>query len=343
MARFLAPTNGSATGVGGLPHTDPARAVDDVLAAFPGVPYAPGLPNRGPFEQIVWNDARTLPGLEVVEGRLVVDREADHADAMEQVYLDFVGQDAAAYGPTPETYSGLLELGSRDLSGAVLVKAQVTGPVTFGMQVVDRDKRPVLYDEAYADLLAKMLALRARAVEERLAATGVPGTLVVLNEPYWASLGSTVVPVSEETVRQAFEDIASLVDGGLGIHCCSNTDWTFVMDLDPAVISLDAYQTATEFLLYAERAAAYLERGGIVAWGVVPADARAFADETEASLLARMAAIRSVMTEYVSPALLVRQSLVTPSCGIKFANEEEAGRIQRTAAAVAAGWRGAAR
>ncbi len=339
MARFLAHTDGRATGVGGLPHLDASRAVDDVLAAFPDVPYAPGLPNRGPFEQIVWNDARTLPGLEMVEGRLVVDLEVDHAEAMEQVYLDFVGGDASAYGPAPETYSGLLELVSRDLSSAALVKAQVTGPVTFGMQVVDRDKRPILYDETYADLLGKMLALRARAVEERLVATGVRETLVVLNEPYWASLGSTVVPVSDETVRLAFEDIASQVNGGLGVHCCSNTDWTFVMDLDPAVISLDAYQTATEFLLYAERAAAYLERGGIVAWGVVPADARLFAEETEASLVTRMAAIRSVMAEYVAPSLLVRQSLITPSCGIKFANEEEAGRIQRTASAVARAWR----
>lgn len=339
MARFLSPADGRATGVGGLPHMDPARAVDDVLAAFPEVPYAPGLPNRGAFEQIVWNDARTLPGLEVVEGRLVVDLGADHSEAMERIYLDFVEGDAALYGPMPETYSGLLELVSRDLSPAVLVKAQVTGPVTFGMQVVDRDKRPILYDEAYADLLGKMLALRARAVEERLIATGVPETLVVLNEPYWASLGSTVVPVSDETVRLAFEDIASLVRGGLGVHCCSNTDWTFVMDLDPAVISLDAYQTATEFLLYAERAAAYLERGGIVAWGVVPADAGLFAEETEASLVGRMAAIRASMAEYVDPALLVRQSLITPSCGIKFANEEEAGRIQRTASAVARAWR----
>jgi methionine synthase II (cobalamin-independent) len=339
MARFLSPTGGRATGVGGLPHTDPARAVDDVLSAFPEVPYAPGLPNRGPFEQIVWNDACTLPGLEVVEGRLVIDLGADHTEALEQVYLDFIEGDAAAYSPTPETYSGLLELVSRDLMSAVLVKGQVTGPVTFGMQVVDTEKRPILYDETYADLLGKMLALRARGVEERLAATGVPETLVVLNEPYWASLGSTMVPVSDETVRLAFDDIASQVNGGLGVHCCSNTDWTFVMDLDPAVISLDAFQTATEFLLYAERAAAYLERGGIVAWGIVPADARLFAEESEASLVARMASIREAMAEYVDPALLVQQSLITPSCGIKFANEEEAGRIQMMTSAVARAWR----
>ncbi|NLX49888.1 MAG: hypothetical protein GXY82_08480 [Methanospirillum sp.] len=339
MARFIAPTAGRATGVGGLPHADPARAVDGVLAAFPEVPYGPGLPNLGPCEQIVWNDAAVLPGLEVVEGRLVVDLEADHAEAMEEVYVAFVENDASAFAPTPGTYSGLLELVSRDLSGAVLVKGQVTGPVTVGMQVVDRTRRPVLYDEGYADLLGKALALRARAVEGALAATGAPETLVVLNEPYWASLGSTVVPVQDETVRAAVQDIASQVEGGLGIHCCSNTDWGFVMDLDPAVLSIDAHQTAREFLLYAEQAAAFLERGGIVAWGIVPADARLFAEETEGTLARRMAAVREGLAEYVDPDLLVRQSLVTPTCGIKFATEEEADRIQRITAAVARAWR----
>ena len=342
MAQFLTPTCGRATGIGGLPYMDPVLAVDDVLAAFPEVPYAPGLPNRGPYEQIVWNDATFLPGLEVVEGRLVVDRDADHSEAQEKVYLDFVEQDASTYGPTPENNAGLLELASRDLSGAVLAKSQVTGPVTVGMQIVDRDKRPILYDEAYADLLAKMLALRARATEAVLQGMGVPETLVVMNEPYWASLGSTVVPVSEETVRLAFEDIGSLVEGGLGIHCCSNTDWRFVMDLDLAVISLDAHETATEFLLFAGDAAAYLERGGVVAWGVVPADARQFVLEDERALVARMDAIRTTMAEYVDPEVLVRQSLITPSCGIRFANDEEAARIQATTARVARAWRGEA-
>ena len=342
MAHNLAPTMGRATGIGGLPHTDPKSAVDDILAAFPEVPYAPGLPNRGLYEQIVWNDAAFLPGLEVLEGRLVIDRDADHAEAQEKVYLDFVEQDASSYGPTAESNAGLLELATRDLSSAFMVKSQVTGPVTVGMQIVDREKRPILYDEAYADLLGKLLALRARATEAVLRKSGVAETLVVMNEPYWASLGSTVVPVSEETVRLAFEDIGSLVEGGLGIHCCSNTDWRFVMDLEPAVISLDAHETATEFLLFSGDAAAYLERGGVIAWGVVPADARLFALEDDATFVARMDAIRTAMAEYVDPEVLVRQSLITPSCGIRFATDEEAALIQAATARVARAWRGEA-
>ena len=145
----------------------------------------------------------------------------------------------------------------------------MTGPVTFGMQVVDADKRPIYYDSQIADVLPKMIALKARWCEaEMVAKTGVKETLVVLNEPYLASLGSSVVPLDRETVRTGWDDIQSIVQGGLGIHCCSNTDWGFILGLRPSVISLDAYTTAKEFLLYTEEIISYLEDGGVVAWGI---------------------------------------------------------------------------
>ena len=132
-----------------------------------------------------------------------------------------------------------------------------------------------------ADVLSKMIALKARWSEQALREhTGIQETLVVLNEPYLASLGSSVVPVDRETVRAGWEDISSMVEGGLGIHCCSNTDWEFVIGLNPAVISLDAYTTAKEFLLYADSVIGYMERGGVVAWGIVPADYKLFSTET---------------------------------------------------------------
>ena len=203
------------------------------------------------------------------------------------------------------------------------------------MQVVDTEKRPIYYDAQLADMLAKMLALKARWCEDEMKArTGVTETLIVLNEPYLASLGSSVVPVDKETVIAGWHDIASLVKGGLGVHCCSNTDWGFVMDLNPAVISLDAYTTAKEFLLYGDAIAAYFERGGVVAWGIVPADYRVFSKETVASLFERYKTIRAELSTRVNPALFDRQSLITPSCGIRFADRNGAMEIMKAAAAI---------
>jgi hypothetical protein len=224
---------------------------------------------------------------------------------------------------------------SRRLHGVTVLKCQVTGPVTFGMQVVDADKRPIYYDSQLADVLSKMIALKARWCEQEMKKnTGVSETVVVLNEPYLASLGSSVVPVDKETVRAGWEDIAALVEGGLGIHCCSNTDWEFVLNLNPSVVSIDAYATAKEFLLYSDAVISYMERGGIVAWGIVPADTKLFVTETTDSLYDRYLKIRTQLCARMPEKLFDAQSMITPSCGIRFANREGSLAIMGAAAEI---------
>ena len=335
MARMIPSPHSLATGIGALPHTDPLEACDDVLAIFPEFPYVPTLPDRSQLESIVFNDSEQLPGRVIREDRLLFDSSRDQTAAMESVYMDYVEGNYAAYGLHREYASAFIEMMSRRLSGVQVLKCQVTGPVTFGMQVVDANKRPIYYDTQLADVLSKMIALKAHWCEEEMKKkTGVSETLVVLNEPYLASLGSSVVPVDRESVRTGWEDIAALVEGGLGIHCCSNTDWEFVLGLNPSVVSLDAYATAREFLLYTDAIISYMERGGVVAWGIVPADYRIFSTETVDSLYERYLTVRSQLTARMPEDLFDAQSLITPSCGIRFADRNGSLAIMRAAAEI---------
>jgi hypothetical protein len=228
MAKMIPSPYSLATGVGALPHEDPVVACNDVLDIFPEFPYVPSLPNRGHLESIVFNDSEQLPGRIIQDDRLLFDSTTDHTETIEQVYLDYIESNYAAYGYHKEYASGFIQMMSHNLTRVRSLKCQMTGPVTFGMQVVDTNKRPIYYDAQIADVLSKMIALKARWCEmEMRQRTGVKDTLIVLNEPYFASLGSSVVPVDKETVRSGWEDIAALIEGGLGIHCCSNTDWVF--------------------------------------------------------------------------------------------------------------------
>jgi hypothetical protein len=335
MAKLIAPARSLATGVGALPHTDPKQACDDVLALFPAFPYIPTLPDRGQLESIVFNDSEQLPGRIIRDDRLLFDSSKDQTGAMEKVYMDYVEGNFSDYGLHREYASAFIEMMSRKLPGVQVLKCQVTGPVTFGMQVVDADKRPIYYDSQMADVLSKMIALKARWCEQEMKKnTGVSETLVVLNEPYLASLGSSVVPVDKETVRAGWEDITALVEGGLGIHCCSNTDWEFVLGLNPSVVSIDAYTTAKEFLLYSDAVISYMERGGIVAWGIVPADTKLFVTETTDSLYEKYLAIRTQLSARMPEKLFDAQSLITPSCGIRFADRNGSLAIMGAAAGI---------
>jgi hypothetical protein len=319
--------------VGALPHLDPETACNDVLRIFPEFPYIPTLPNRGVCESIVFNDSAHLPGRVIAGDRITVDSSQDLSERMEQIYLDYLEANYAPYAATLRTASGFFEMIERPLTGLRYLKCQVTGPVTFGMQVVDQDRRPIFYDSRFADVLPKLIALRARWCEKTMhEKTGVGETLVVLNEPYFASIGSSVVPVDRPSVEAGWQDIVSITEGSVGIHCCSNTDWGFVMSLDPAVISFDAYANAREFLLYKDDLASFIERGGVVAWGIVPADHQIFLQESIDSLFDRYSSIREQVTAYIAEDLFDDHALITPNCGIRFADEQGASDIMDAAA-----------
>lgn len=334
MAGFLPSPRSIASGVGSLPHSNPRSAVDDVLRLCPDMPYVPTLPNISPFESIIWHDSEFLPGRVIQGNKLFIDRSLDFSQDMEQIYLDYMEQNTNRYAASPEYGSGHYEMSGRDLSSAWCAKCQVTGPVTFGLTITDQDRRPLAYDAQYFDMLSKMLALRARWYESLLQKTGAPRTLVVVDEPYLAALGSSVMQITGEMVASALDDISSLIEGGIGIHCCSNTDWGFLMSLNPAVISLDAYGTSREFLLYHEQIRTYLEKGGIIAWGVVPAELDKFNLESTETLWRRYLSIRKELEPVVGYDLFDAQSIITPSCGLRLADVPGAIRIMETVAEI---------
>ena len=125
-----------------------------------------------------------------------------------------------------------------------------------------------------------------------------------------------MVPVDKETVRAGWEDIAALVEGGLGIHCCSNTDWEFVLGLNPSVVSIDAYATAKEFLLYADSIVAYMEQGGVVAWGIVPAEYKIFATENSRHPLSKVSCYQDPVSAHACRNTFLMHSLSShPAAG----------------------------
>jgi len=81
----------------------------------------------------------------------------------------------------------------------------------------------------------------------------------------------------------------------------------------------------------------FLERGGRVAWGIVPTSEQAL-HESGASLLARMFDLWDRLAQLgVDRVLLQRQSLITPACGTGLLSEELARTIYSLTAEVAAG------
>ncbi len=219
-----------------------------------------------------------------------------------------------------------------------LLKGHVTGPVSWGLTVVDQNRRPLLYEEILADAIAKHLRLKA-AWQQKVLAGLAPQTLIFVDEPYLSAFGSAFVSLSREQVVRYLQEVLAGIPGLKGVHCCGNTDWSMLLETPIDVLNLDAYDYAGSLALYPAEVAAFLERGGVIAWGIVPAGDAALR-ETSAGLVERLEQALSALVEKGVPReALVRSGLITPSCGLGSLTEQVGERVFELTVQVAAAMR----
>ncbi len=304
--------------MGAVPYPDAAVAWKAIRSAFRAYPFWPQLPQRSYLENMYAQFSERFPGLRLDQGRIHVDRDRDLDPDLERLYVAYLEGDLE-YGYTSKDHAeALARLREGEFAlpeETVALKGQVTGPVSLGLTVVDGNQRPILYDEVLADAVGKHLRMKA-AWQERELAKLAPRTIILLDEPYLASFGSAFVSLPRDLVVGLIEEVFAGLHGLKGVHCCGNTEWSLLLGTSADIISLDAYDYAETLARYPEQVSRYLERGGVIAWGIVPAGPTA-ESETATSLADRLEAIMERLAgEGVDRAALRRAGLVSPSCGL---------------------------
>jgi hypothetical protein len=310
---------------GSLPYTDPKAAcrltVDRV-----DIPTWPQLPRRSFLENMYIQYSERVPGSVVSNERIYVDREQDLDPALEQLYLAYLMNDLEHATISADYAAGLHCFLGMELDQLPVVKGQITGPVSWGLMVADQNRKPVLYDDVLAEAVAKHLRLKATWMEKELGKKS-PQTIIFVDEPYMSSYGSAFVALNRDQIISLMEEVFSGIEGLTGVHCCGNTDWSLLMSTTVDILNLDAYDYAEALALYPDQVSAFLERGGIIAWGIVPASDQAL-DETVNSLLDRFDAALDLLTaKGLHRDDLLASALIMPSCGCGSLAVETAERV----------------
>jgi len=300
--------------IGSMPHTDPAAACAQVLKYLKDIPAWPQLPRRSFKENMNAQFSEGFPGIRLTDDRLRFVRAKDLDESLERFYAAYLEEDIEQYPTTPSYAAGLHAfMGSTGLS-PLAVKGQITGPLTWGLSVTDEEGKAILYDDVLGDAVAKFLRLKAAWQEKQLAKIS-PNTIIFVDEPYMASFGSVAVPLSKEKVVSLLEEVFRGIKGLKGVHCCGNTDWSVILETSLDIVSFDAYNYAQSLSLYPAETKAFLDRKGVIAWGIVPNDSPSLGKESAAALKDRLEEAMLPFTRNgISFQQLLAQSLITPSC-----------------------------
>ena len=315
--------SGMPTAIGSMPHKDPKAACALVAKYLPEIPFWPQLTKRSFSENMYAQYSEGFPGLIIERNNIYVNLSQGIDEPLEKLYTAYLENRIEDFAISKEYAAGLHEFIARRPVNPIAVKGQVTGPVTWGMTVTDENRRPILYDETAADAVVKHLNMKARWQESKLRELS-DNTIIFFDEPYMSSIGSAFVSIPRERVIEllegAFEGIASLK----GVHCCGNTDWSILLNTSADIINFDAYSYGHTIALYPE-VKDFMERGGIIAWGIVPREDKFLQNEAVKNLLDRLTdCMAGLERKGVGRDKLLRQSLLTPACGLEPASEEGA-------------------
>ncbi len=332
---------GLATLIGSLPLDNHLKALDWIFTATPEIPLWPQLPGN-PVEGMMRQFIGGFPGINETVDRVIFDTAT--ASFEEEMLAFFEAFLAVSENPADlkesrfamdrERGAGLFSFleAAKNHSTMIAAKGQITGPFTMLTGLTDSAKKLAFYDPMMREIIVKGLAARASWQTILLKELNLPA-IVFMDEPALAGLGSSsFIGISDDDIGQDLTEVISAIQGagGLaGIHVCANTDWNLLLSLDLDILSFDAYGFFDRLLTCREQTLAFIDRGGILAWGIVPTgEVENIEKETSESLACRWEEYALQLGgQDFSPEDLLARSLITPSCGTGSLSPEAAQRV----------------
>lgn len=319
-------------GIGSLPHDDPATACALILNLFPMSPFWPELPRRDWRESMGAEQARDLPGfLEDDDAqRLYFDGDLDITAGLGAFYEKYLAGEIGSFAVSPDFAAGLgpmMEMIRAGGTSPTVFKGQLTGPTTLGLILKDKTGKAILHDDQIMDVLVKATGLKAAWLKSVIAPL-CEEPMIFFDEPMLQSIGSAAIPIDRATAVARLKEVVDVADCLTGGHCCGNTDWSILMEAGVDIIALDAWHFAESLGLYPGPLEEFFERGGYVAWGIVPASTEGSSVGIDDLYKRLTAGIDNVAAKTpVSADLLRERALITPSCGLSGVSESEAETI----------------
>ncbi len=330
--------------IGSLPLKNHEIATQLILDHTPQIPLWPQLP-KNPGEGMVRQFLTGFPGLQEDGNRFWIDSDSPgFPEEMTAFYEDYMQAESDVDflktsrfkldNSTAAGFSTLLGILKNRSRETLTIKGQITGPITTGIGTRDQNEKSIIYDDNLRDMLVKHLSQKARwQVLELYTETGDTPPILFIDEPGLVSFGSSAFTgISREMVVECVGDVIRSIQnaGGLaGIHICANGDWGPALESGTDILSFDAYSFFDNFILFKEPLMKFLERGGILAWGIIPTgDPLIVAKETSDNLYSKWLEQLAILESFgLTKNQIMEQTLIAPACGTGSLTPELASKV----------------
>jgi len=293
-----------------MPHKYVDRALD--LALTMDIPFWPQLPHVSYTEDMYVQAAEHFPGILLdMENRTL-------RFSMEKFIIEF--EETTAHFDEPEYFDISKEYSvvyhrflKMDLSDRPAIRGQLEGPISFGLNILDQDKKPILFDDTIRPFMFEFMSRRINVQLERLKKMN-SNAFMFVDEPGLQFLFSALSGYDSTKAKNEMEQFFAMIQRPRGVHLCGNPDWDFLLGLDLDILSLDIYQNGEVFSSYSESIKRFLDRGGVIVWGIVPTNFEPFEIENINTLEARLTNVWNLLANKgIDREFLISRSLISPA------------------------------
>ncbi|MEK7400213.1 MAG: hypothetical protein AAB116_24985 [Candidatus Poribacteria bacterium] len=269
------------TGMGILPHKNIDKALD--LAFRMDVPFWPQLPRVHYHEDMYVQFSENFPGMKIDlnEKRISLDKDKFYEEF--PAFYERI-DDPELYAISPEFSQVFHSFLSRDLSKYPAIRGQVIGPISFGIRITDQDNKSIIYDPEIRDTLFEFISRKVNH-QYRLLVEKNPKAFIFLDEPGLEFIFSSISGYTDVMAGNDMNTALTAIDGQKGIHLCGNPDWDFLLNLNTDILSFSAFHKGDIFIKYVNGIRNFLNSGGIISWGVVPANFDELNNETAQKII----------------------------------------------------------
>jgi methionine synthase II (cobalamin-independent) len=322
------------TGIGSMPYESEGAACDIILPSFRKIPFWPQLVKKSFLEDMMVQFTERMPGIEVdiKEKRVFINRKRNIKKEINELNERYFSEDLEYFSISEDYAAGLYEymyrLKNLDNTMIDYLKGQITGPISLTFTISDEDGIPLFFDKDLREAAVKTLSLRARWQAARLKQI-FKDVIIFIDEP--SLLFFKQSPTGSKIKKEELVEYINRVVGAIhteacyaGVHCCGDADWDFLLSSDIDILSIDAYNYGESFVKSYEKILKFLERGGIIAWGVIPTALDALKVDV-ASLVAKLENYVEILSrKNIDKKKIIKSLLITPSCGCGALSKQEA-------------------
>jgi hypothetical protein len=295
--------------MGIMPHTDLERALDVALSL--DIPFWPQLPRVSYYEDMYVQALEHFPGvkIDVVNQKILFDLPRFY----EELPLYFEKAEI------PETFSLTREFSlvyhrflERDLSGYPAIRGQVISPISLGLKVVDQDRKPIIYHDEVREVLFDFVQKKVNRQCQELKAKN-PNAFVWVDDPGLELIFTAFSGYNEGQAKKDLNLFLGGVEGLRGVHLCAKPDWDFLLQSKIDILSFDSFNCGAVIINYPSLKE-FVDRGGIISWGIVPTYTELLEKETIPTLQNRLESFWEDLSQRgVDQERLLRQSLLAPA------------------------------